>query len=211
MDEGRFTLVEGLAHLPGEQVAADSGLLGTLLLGASAGFLSSACVGPVVVGILLAIAAGTEQVSLGSVLSAAFKLLVFGMGVGLPLLLIGVLGLSLPKGGRLMLHIQRGFGLLIAWFAAGYVAKGLGGYGFSAQASWGLMAGLLLLGVASYLFQDAARLQEERVRRAVCIVVGVLGCQLVGSILGSGVGGPASASAVVQRSSGQEALVEQQG
>ena len=76
------------------------GAVGTYIMGLSAGLLSSACVGPVVVSILIGIASNTTVVNVSSVLAASLKLLVFGIGVGMPFLLIGVLGAKLPKAGK---------------------------------------------------------------------------------------------------------------
>lgn len=115
-------------HLPffgGQYDTERKGLLGTWLMGAGAGLLSSACVGPIVVGILVAFAAGTTEVSWASVSVAGVKMALFGLGVGLPILLIGVFGMQLPRGGRWMRGVQWAFGGLIAYFAWGYLAKSL--------------------------------------------------------------------------------------
>ncbi|MEE4108778.1 MAG: cytochrome c biogenesis protein CcdA, partial [Halieaceae bacterium] len=51
-----------IAFFQPRDIGAGSGTFGTVVLGMSAGLLSSACVGPVVVGILLGVAASTTEV-----------------------------------------------------------------------------------------------------------------------------------------------------
>ncbi len=179
----------GLLHFPmwtGSGSVGGSGLGGTFAMGAGAGLLSSACVGPVVVSILVSIAAGTTEVSAATALLAATKMMLFGMGVGLPLLLIGVFGMALPKGGVWMVRVQQGFGILIAWFAMGYVFKGLSGAGFSEGTSWSLLAGVGLVAGAVFYAQAHENSIAERTKRTMLTVVGVVGFFVIGrSILGS--------------------------
>jgi thiol:disulfide interchange protein DsbD len=188
----------GMLHFPtwaGGTGKERGGLLGTLLMGAGAGLLSSACVGPVVVSILVSIASATESVSLPSALLAATKVMLFGLGVGLPLLLIGVFGLALPKAGVWMVRVQRLFGLLVGWFALGYVTKGLSGVGVSEGASTALLAGVALVGASVYLAADAELLVEQRTKRAVLAVAFVLGVALVLRSSLAGQAAPAAGSA----------------
>lgn len=66
-----------LIHLPffqSKEVKTAQGCGGTFFLGMGAGLLSSPCVGPVVVAILLQITAGSGAISIDSVLLAAFKM-----------------------------------------------------------------------------------------------------------------------------------------
>lgn len=156
------------------------GRLGTFGMGAGAGLVSSACVGPVVVSILISLAAHTSQVSVGATLLAAGKMMLFGMGVGLPLLLIGGFGLVLPKGGAWMSRVQQLFGLLIVWFGVGYLRKGLTGLGFSDVAGGSLLAGALLVAGAVWLGQEPERTVAERTKRSLLTVAGVSGFLLMG-------------------------------
>ena len=103
----------------------------TYLMGMSAGLLSSACVGPVVVSILIGIASNSTTFSFLLGLTAATKMLLFGVGVGIPFLLIGVFGISLPKSGKWMKYIQIALGLLIIYFSYIYFEKAMLGYGFN--------------------------------------------------------------------------------
>ena len=84
------------------------GVVGTFVMGAGAGLVSSSCVGPFVVSILIGIASGSiSGQALTSAFSAGLKMLAFGMGVGVPFLLVGLIGARLPKGGAWMRHVQR--------------------------------------------------------------------------------------------------------
>ncbi|HJK98295.1 MAG TPA: cytochrome c biogenesis protein CcdA [Polyangiaceae bacterium LLY-WYZ-14_1] len=153
----------------------DEGLFGTWLMGAVAGLLSSACVGPVVVSILVGLATGTGVITVSSTVLAATKMGAFGLGVGLPILLIGVFGLSLPRGGRWMVGVQWLFGLLIAYFALGYVGKGLAGAGLDDGAAGSVVLGAILLLGASFLLQRADLSRTDRTRNAVLVVTAAAG------------------------------------
>jgi len=147
------------------------GLWGTVLLGASAGLLSSACVGPVVAGTLINLAASaTAGISLGSLAAATGKMFAFGFGVGVPFLLVGLLGLRLPRSGPWMIWIQRALGALLVVFASSYVVKGLTIWGLSedhALAAFGGALGLLLF---SFLLQSAELDVPRRLQRSLYIV-----------------------------------------
>ncbi len=86
------------------------GYFGALLLGVAAGFIAAPCTAPVLAVILTYVAAGQRPVWGG------FLLLVFAIGMGLLLLLLGVFaGLvgSLPKPGRWMDWVKKGFGVVM--------------------------------------------------------------------------------------------------
>ncbi|MBT9097397.1 thioredoxin family protein [Methylovulum psychrotolerans] len=109
------------------------GLAGTFLMGMGAGLLSSSCVGPFVVGILVGIASQTDGLTVFTTLTAALKMLAFGLGLGVPFLLIGLFGVRLPKSGSWMKYVQWALGVLILYFAYTYLEKGLSGYGFKPE------------------------------------------------------------------------------
>lgn len=169
-------------HLPffgGQIDSGNSGLGGTFIMGAGAGLLSSACVGPIVVSILVSIASNTEAVSVASTLTAAVKMMSFGLGVGVPVLLLGVFGLALPKGGRWMLYFQWLFSILIGYFAYGYLLKGLNGLGFTEQQSVYLSLGAALIALAAYHWQPKTKPKQERAVAAVYTLVGVVGAMMI--------------------------------
>ncbi|MCW7491376.1 thioredoxin family protein [Leptospira sp. 2 VSF19] len=96
----------------------------TFFLGVGAGLLSSPCVGPVVVSILVQlIAYQTEGISLFPILFTSLKMFVFGLGLGIPFLLIGVFGFALPKSGKWMKAVQWILALMILYFSFTYLEK----------------------------------------------------------------------------------------
>jgi thiol:disulfide interchange protein DsbD len=110
--------------------ARRGGYLGAGLMGAAAGFVAAPCTAPVL-GLLLVYVSQTKDVMWGGTL-----LLVFALGLGLLLMLLGIFsGLlaSLPRAGSWMAWIKRGFGvgmiLTGAWFLlqAALIARGGGG------------------------------------------------------------------------------------
>jgi thiol:disulfide interchange protein DsbD len=166
----------GWLHLPGLG-AADAGrfpgLGGTFLLGAAAGILASSCVGPVVVSVLVSLAS-QAQAGLSATLAAALKMLAFGLGLGLPFLLIGVFGLRLPKAGRWMSTLQGALGLLILYFAYTYLEKALLTWGFSPEAAWGVGLGSLAFLLAAQQLQPLALTLYQRTARALWALLGVV-------------------------------------
>lgn len=165
-------------HLPffGGQVDSENqGLGGTFVIGAGAGLLSSACVGPIVISILIAIASGATEITSGLTLGAAFKMMLFGMGVGIPVLLLGVFGLALPKSGRWMLYIQWVFAILIGYFAYGYLIKGLNGLGYNDGIANYIILGAAFFLLATYQIQTADKTKQVRFKNALFSLLGVVG------------------------------------
>jgi thiol:disulfide interchange protein DsbD len=152
-----------------------SGLTGTWILGMAAGLLSSPCVGPVVVTLLLQITSGAQGMDAGIVLNSAMRMFVFGLGVGMPFLLIGVFGLQLPKSGRWMRLVQHVLGVVILYFAFAYYLKGMNSLQFGMAVVWGLPAGALTLaGLVFYVLKGSVHHRASRALAsgiAVCAVV----------------------------------------
>jgi thiol:disulfide interchange protein DsbD len=185
-------------------------LIGTYLMGMTAGMLSSACVGPVVVSILIGIASTSSQFSIAIALNAATKMLLFGIGVGLPFLLIGVFGLSLPKSGKWMKYIQLLLGALIIYFSFVYFEKALLGYGFSSNDILLIAIGILVVLVASYHLQNEDILIYQRTKRALFLITGIIGILLM--IRGFTIGTSNSGMAVNEnKTSTSEPKTEQKG
>lgn len=150
-------------------------LTGTVLMGAGAGLLSSACVGPVVVSVLVGLVVTADAVTASLVVAAASKMLVFGLGVGFPVVLIGIFGLSLPRAGRWMVAVQWAFGALIAYFAMGYAAKGLAGLGLDDGVATSVELGALLLLGAAFFLQNQEIPTHERGKKAFLVLAAVAG------------------------------------
>ena len=90
------------------QGAQRGGYLGAFLMGIAAGFVAAPCTAPVT-GVLLVYVADTGAIAWGG-----FLLLVYGLGIGMLLLLVGVSAgtlASLPKPGRWMNAVKWIFGL----------------------------------------------------------------------------------------------------
>ncbi len=151
------------------------GFSGTFLMGMGAGLLASSCVGPFVVSILVGLASQSEAFSLSATLIAACKMLAFGLGLGIPFLLIGLFGVRLPKSGSWMKYVQWALGALILYFAFTYLEKGLSGYGFKPEDIQLVYFGALMLLFSVYLWEREQMPSFQRMERALCVLFGVVG------------------------------------
>ncbi|NJK87987.1 MAG: peptide permease [Myxococcales bacterium] len=163
----------GFVHLSvfgAQPRATRSGLMGTALMGLGAGFVSSACVGPVVASILVELASSTRELSVLAVLRASLQMVAFGSGVGLPFLLIGLVGLKLPRAGAWMVWVQRGLAALLALFAYGYFEKALEIWGFGEGERALVLGGSIGLFACIFLFDGPERPVASRLRRSAAAV-----------------------------------------
>jgi thioredoxin:protein disulfide reductase len=169
----------GFIHIPlfgGQTDTKNKGVFGTFLLGMGAGLLASSCVGPVVVSILIGLATSMgDTFSLSLAFAAAMKMLSFGLGLGIPFLLIGVFGVSLPKSGKWMMYVQYVLGIVIIYFGWTYIEKALQIWAFAQEAIQLIGIGSLLVVISSYYFQSTDRMTEERVRRSLLILSCMVG------------------------------------
>ncbi|EMY76644.1 cytochrome C biogenesis protein transmembrane region [Leptospira weilii serovar Ranarum str. ICFT] len=159
-------------HLPffqPKEVKAGQGRSGTFLLGMGAGLLSSPCVGPVVVAILLQITAGSGAISIDSVFLASFKMFLFGLGLGLPFLTIGVFGLSLPKSGKWMRWIQWVLGIFVLYFSYTYFQKSLSSWGVSDSSIPLVAFGILFILLCLYFFLPEEWNRYVRMKKALLL------------------------------------------
>lgn len=147
----------------------NKGLLGTFSMGLSAGLLSSACVGPIVASILLGVLSSSSGVTAGLLFNSAIKMMLFGMGVGLPLLLMGVFGASMPKAGKWMKYVQYVLAAAIIFFSYSYIEKGLTGFGFTSGQSLSIVLGAFILLVAAYQFQSGG-MPFQKMRKALLLL-----------------------------------------
>ena len=148
---------------------------GTMPGAAALGVLSALLVGPCMTaplaGALLYIG------NTGDVLTGALILFSMGLGMGVPLLLVGTLGAGLlPRPGHWMNRVKTMFGFILLgsaiWFAArvlpGTLTLGLWG-------SWLLAIALSLLALAQKLGTDSGRL----VSRHLALLLGLWGGAMV--------------------------------
>lgn len=151
------------------------GLSGTFLMGMGAGLLSSSCVGPFVVSILVGLASQTENLSIAATFTAASKMLAFGLGLGIPFLLIGLFGVRLPKSGGWMKYVQWALGVFILYFAYAYFEKGLSGFGLKPESIQLVYFGGLTLLFSVFLWERENLESFKRMERAFCVLFGVVG------------------------------------
>jgi thioredoxin:protein disulfide reductase len=151
------------------------GLPGTFILGMGAGLIASSCVGPVVVSILIGIASqNTSGFSFNAAFVSATKMLSFGLGLGIPFLLIGAFGVKLPKAGKWMSYVQYALAAFIIYFAYTYLEKGLLGYGFSENEIHLLVVGAGVFLTAAYFFQTEV-LSTERMKKSLISLSAIIG------------------------------------
>ncbi|NUM42479.1 MAG: thioredoxin family protein [Leptospiraceae bacterium] len=160
-------------HIPifkPKNIGADSkSVSGTFLLGMGAGLLSSPCVGPIVVTILLHLTVSQNEISILSLSITSFKMLFFGMGVGLPFFAIGILGFKLPKSGSWMKWIQYILAAFIFYFAYTYFEKSMDTLGFTKPESNRILLAFVIFLISVYLFQSEEELRYIKMKKAVTL------------------------------------------
>jgi thioredoxin:protein disulfide reductase len=148
-------------------------LLGTFLMGFFAALVVSPCVSAPLAGALLYLS------STGDVLTGGSALFALGMGMGMPLLIIGLTGGKfLPKAGSWMLNIKAAFGIGLLAVAIGLLNRII-----PAQATL-LLSALLALGVSVFggLFTANSSLSKRYIN-LLFFCVGLL--WLIGAAMGN--------------------------
>lgn len=171
----------GLLHLPivpPKEVKGGQGWKGTFALGMGAGMLSSPCVGPVVVAILIQVTAGVQSVTLSSLALSAFKMALFGFGLGLPFLILGVFGLSLPKTGKWTRWMQAILAFFVFYFAWLYYKKAMDSWSVSSEFTFGILAAILGIVGTVFFLQSKKSHKTERMKRAL-LVAGFVCCTAI--------------------------------
>lgn len=122
----------------------------TIIMGIFAALVASACVAPALVTMLIFLAkqstANVSSILYGAGLSGAF-----GLGIGMPFFLIGVIGVHLPREGRLRIYVKYGFALVIAGAALYQLDKGFRTMGFATMDIAALFGGVLCVALAVLL------------------------------------------------------------
>src|SRR5882724_1596573 len=149
------------------------GFGGAFLMGLVAGLIAAPCTGPPLAG-LLAYISTTHDAVFGFVLCA-----VYGLGVGLPFLLLAAFSMSLPRSGAWMEAVKSVFGVVLLTAALYYlknVAPPLERFTSRELRFAGAMAALVLaglsLGAVHLTFHGAP---AERARKAAGVALAVLG------------------------------------
>jgi thiol:disulfide interchange protein DsbD len=149
------------------------GFGGAFLMGLVAGLIAAPCTGPPLAG-LLAYISTTRDAAFGFVLCA-----VYGLGVGLPFLLLAAFSMSLPRSGAWMESVKSVFGIVLLTAALYYlknVAPPLEHFTSRELRFAGIMAALVLAGVAlgavHLTFHDGA---AARLRKGLGVALAVVG------------------------------------
>ncbi len=134
------------------------GYCGTFLMGVTTGLIVSPCVGPITSAILLDItgqAARTqaliETAFHGVVLRGTLLMTGFGLGLGFPFLLIGMLSSRLPSAGTWLTKTQYVLAIPTLYFAYTYYMKGMEIAAIAAPTAHIFLFSLGALGAASLL------------------------------------------------------------
>jgi thiol:disulfide interchange protein DsbD len=161
-----FTFGQSLHVKSDVSVKSKAGYTGTLLIGMLAGLVISPCVGPVVFALLLQITERVAELSSellamdqkvtfirksmiagrGGILMGAF-----GMGIGIPFLLVGLFSNKMPKAGSWMVYVKYALGLGILFFAFSYYMKGMGVAHVNSRAAYGILLGLVTIFASVYI------------------------------------------------------------
>ena len=164
------------------------GLIGTLIMGLTAGLVASPCVGPVAGAILLQITGQTATMpitntpTIGSdtILQGITLMTSFGAGLGLPFLIIGLVSHRLPQSGPWLTKIKFFLGIPILYFAYTYYLKGVETAGISTDVAHALLIGIMAIGAGVFIGAFHHRFGQNPspgllVRRTVGIVLLIIG------------------------------------
>jgi thiol:disulfide interchange protein DsbD len=120
------------------------GIAGALLMGLTMGIIAAPCVGPIVVGLLVAVGARGDA-ALGFAL-----FFTLAVGLGAPYVALGVAAGSiarLPRAGEWLLWVERLFGFVLLGLALWFVRPLLSPRAVEIAAAWLVFAAALVLGI----------------------------------------------------------------
>ncbi len=157
-------------------------LFSTFLMGMTAGLIISPCVGPVVFTLLLQVADRMAEVNAamaasGSEVSFIKKSIIagqgglmmggFGIGIGTPLLFVGILSNRMPGAGRWMEYVKYALGLIILYIAWVYYMKGIKTAQINDQAAYAILAGIACFFLSTYL--GLFHPEKNRIKKGVAL------------------------------------------
>jgi len=161
-----FSMGEDFTTKISSAIGQRGGLVGTFFMGMTAGLIISPCVGPVVFALLIQIADRvaeanaviTELGQEGSFLKKSIYITKggimmggFGVGIGLPFLLVGLLSNLTPRGGVWMGYLKNILGLAILYIAWVYYMKGVSAFQISDRAAYSILLGIVAAFSSIYL------------------------------------------------------------
>ena len=201
-----FPLLSSLATHLEQATSQRGGLVGTFLMGTTAGLGISPCIGPVVGAILLEIsgqtagASGVSPLVTTSVTLRGVALMTsFGVGLGLPFLVVGMLSHWVGQPGPWLTKVKFVLGLPILYVAYMYYLKSMDIAGVPEPVAHAMLLGVVAIGLAVFI-GDFYRLganpsHSARVRGALGIVLLIVGIYFLYNGLGrSGILIPAAVS-----------------
>jgi len=157
------------------------GFSGTFCMGATTGLVVSPCIGPITGAILLDITgqvAGADTMS-GSaatsvLLHGVILMTSFGLGLGFPFLIVGLLSSKLPQAGNWLTKTKYLLAFPTLYFAYTYYVKGMEVAAIPLNVAHTILIGIVALGTAAFLgiFQ---RHQSRRLQRASSIILLLIG------------------------------------
>ena len=171
------------------------GLFGTFLMGTTAGLVISPCVGPIAGAILLDItgqAAGTQlsgNISTAETTLRGIGLMAgFGMGLGIPFLVVGMLSNRLPQSGPWLTKVKFLLGVPILYIAYIYYLKGMETAAVAPNIAHAILIGALAIAFAGFLglfhaLGDTPP-QGQLVRRILGIILLIVGVHFLYNGLG---------------------------
>jgi thiol:disulfide interchange protein DsbD len=171
------------------------GFSGTLLMGITAGLVVSPCVGPVVGAILLEItgqiattSVGSAPTTLGGILRGIGLMTGFGVGLGVPFLVIGMLSYWAPQSGPWLTRVKFILALPILYFAYTYYLKGMETARVPENATHAILVGIVAIGLAVFtgVFHSLAGTPQRGLlmRRALGVILLVTGVYFLYNGLG---------------------------
>ncbi len=192
-----------------KQKGKGRGFVGAFLIGALSGLVASPCIGPLILAILVVVAA-TGSVALGFL-----YLFVYALGLGVLFIVIGTFSgvlASLPKSGGWMDSVRVVFGALILgaafYFGGLYLSPHL--YDRLSGLALGFVIGFLLLGTNRHFFSVPARIAGVVLCVAAYLAVAPLLPSSVAAPVPGGVAWQSSLEAglAAAKSQGKPALVD---
>jgi thiol:disulfide interchange protein DsbD len=134
------------------------GFSGTFCLGATTGLVVSPCVGPITGAILLDITgqvAGADTMSgsktISVLLHGVILMTSFGLGLGCPFLIVGLLSSKLPQAGTWLTKTKYLLALPTLYFAYTYYMKGMEIAAIPLNVAHTSLIGMIALGTAAFL------------------------------------------------------------
>jgi len=159
------------------------GFSGTFCMGATTGLVVSPCVGPITGAILLDITgqvAGANTLmgsaANGVLLRGVILMTSFGLGLGVPFLLIGLLSSKLPSAGTWLTKTKYLLALPTLYFAYTYYVKGMEIAAVPLNVAHIILIGIVALGAAIFLgiFQPFQNMLMKRASGYILLILGLL-------------------------------------